>query len=89
MNRLTAKTIIKITTPEITTSGPGSILSAPDSAIPEIAEMAPNIALKMKYLERLALTILAAAAGVTTKKPTSNVPVTWMPIATVTETRRR
>ena len=33
--------------------------------------------------------IRAAAAGVTTRKPTSKVPVTCMPIATVTDTRSR
>ena len=60
-----------------------------DRTIPETAETAPKIALSMKYRDKFALMMRAAAAGVTTRKPTSNVPVTCMPIATVTDTRRR
>lgn len=51
-----------------------------------MAETAPKIALRGRYLDRFPLMIRAAAAGVTTRKPTSNVPVTCMPTATVTET---
>jgi hypothetical protein len=57
--------------------------------MPEIAETAPKTALRGRYRDRFPLIVRAAAAGVTTKKPTSNVPVTWIPIATVTETRSR
>ena len=69
-------TIAKIVTPVTTTSGPGSMFSEFDSAIPIIADIDPNMALRVKYLDRLELTIRAAAAGVTTRKPTNRVPVT-------------
>ncbi len=57
--------------------------------MPKTEEMTPNTELNAKYLDKLELIVLAAAAGVTTRKPTSRVPVILMPMATVIETRRR
>ena len=54
--------------------------------MPDTAETAPNMELSSRYRDKLALMVFAAAAGVTTKKPTSKVPVICMPIATVNET---
>ncbi len=71
-----AKAMVKMTTPETTTSGPGRMLREEDKIIPEIAEIAPKTALRTKYLDKLLLMILEAAAGVTTRKPTRRVPVT-------------
>ena len=73
----------------MTIRGPGRIFSDVDRIIPDTAETAPKIALRVKYFDRLPLIMRAAAAGVTTRKPTSNVPVTCMPIATVTDTSSR
>lgn len=79
----------KITTPETTTKGPGRIFSDEERRIPDMEATAPKIALRAKYLDKFPLIMREAAAGVTTRKPTSNVPVTCMPIATVTDTRSR
>jgi hypothetical protein len=57
--------------------------------MPEVEAIAPNMALNAKYLDKLELTVRAAAAGVTTRKPTNRVPVIFIPIATVRETSRR
>ena len=80
---------MKSIAPEITINGPGRIFNEEDRSIPDTAENTPKIALRLRYFVRFPLMIRAAAAGVTTRKPTSKVPVTWMPIATITETRRR
>jgi len=80
---------MKITTPEITINGPGRIFNDEDRSIPDTAEITPKIALRPRYFVRFPLIIRAAAAGVTTRKPTSKVPVTCIPIATVIDTRSR
>ena len=73
----------------MTINGPGRMFNEPASRIPQTAATDPKIALKVKYLVRFPLIMRAAAAGVTTRKPTSKVPVTCMPMATVTDTRSR
>ena len=63
-------------TPEMTINGPGRTLVADEATMPAVAATAPKMALKIEYRVRFPLMMRAAAAGVTTRKPTSNVPVT-------------
>jgi len=78
-----------IVIPVETIIGPAGRFRYVDNRMPETEQIAPNIELNIKYLAKLELMVLAAAAGVTTRKPTSRVPVIFMPIATVRDTSRR
>jgi len=53
------------------------------------ALIAPKVALNAPYLRRSLLMFFAAAAGTTTRKPTSRVPTILMPTATTVDTSRR
>jgi hypothetical protein len=82
----------KIIMPEKTTSGPGKgrlKLITFQRRTPEKPATAPKTALSHEYLRMCELRFFAAIAGTMTRKPTSNVPTIWMPIATTTETRKR
>jgi hypothetical protein len=75
--------------PEITTKGPGAKLRKRENKIPEKALVAPNMELRIAYLERSALRFFAAAAGTMTRNPTRSVPTIWIPMATTIDTSRR
>jgi hypothetical protein len=60
-----------------------------DSTTPENALTPPKIELSTEYRDKFELIVFAAAAGVTTRKPTRRVPVILIPTATAIETSRR
>jgi hypothetical protein len=89
--QLITTVIAKIMMPTKTTIGPGNgkfRLKTLHNSTPVNPVTAPNIALSRAYFFMWELRFLAAMAGTITRKPTSNVPTIWMPMATTTETRK-
>ncbi len=80
----------KIMMPTKTTIGPGkgrillSLKKRFHKRTPMNPVTAPKVALSNEYLFMCELKVLAAIAGTITRKPTSNVPTIWMPMATTT-----